>query len=431
MDYPRVLHVGFNAIGFPTNTGLTLASMFGAWPQDLLFELYTHSGQSRTAAGTQHPSRPLSTAPSRWFGAGAHGGAASQAGGRRPEQLSPSPGRPSYQDPGPVDRDHAQRRWSRVDGWLMAQGHRAVPATVIHSLLGGVRITKFVAGLAARLDLPVVPHFMDDWMDNLFTDGQLWGLARREAERSLGRVLEHSPRILTIGPDMQSEYAERLHRPADVVGNSADFGLYDELIAQRPSLSEGPLTLRYVGGLHLGRAAALHTVGRALVGQHLGGRPWELALNVPAHDLALADRLADEVDSITNGGNLLPSEVPRTIVNSDALLFLESSDPDITAFTRLSFWTKDPRYLASGRPVLAVGPSDQASIQTLMRTGGAVHGGDGTSEENVRNALPKLNAALEHASAGDRHAAPAMREEFGRSETQARLRRALIRATNS
>ena len=260
---------------------------------------------------------------------------------------------------------------------------------VIHSLLGGVRITKFVAALASRLDLPVVPHFMDDWMDNLFTDGQLWGMARREAERSIRRVLEHSPRILTIGSAMQAEYAARLERPADVVGNSADFDLYDDLVAQRLSHLDGPLTLRYVGGLHLGRAAALHSVGRALIGQQNGGRPWELALNVPEHDEALAERLEREVRSITNGGNLVPSEVPRTIVNSDALLFLESSDPNIAPFTRLSVSTKVPEYLASGRPVLAIGPPDQASIQTLLRTGVAVHGGDGTSEANVRGALPE------------------------------------------
>lgn len=431
MHHPRVLHVGFNAIGSPTNTGLTLASMFGAWPRENLFELYTHSGQSRTAAGPNIRLAPLSTAP-------ADGLVRALMGERLPKPvadgLNNSVRRPNglplktrirlaattLNDVGPV--------WTG-GGWL--RDIEEFQPQVIHSLLGGVRITKFVAALASRLELPVVPHFMDDWMDNLFNDGQLWGMARRETERSVRRVLEHTPRILTIGSAMQAEYAARLERPADVVGNSADFDHYDGLVAQRHSPMEGPLTLRYVGGLHLGRADVLHSVGGALIGQQHGGRPWELALNVPDHDLALAERLAAGVKSITNGGNLVPSEVPRTIVNSDALLFLESSDPNIAPFTRLSVSTKVPEYLASGRPVLAIGPPDQASIQTLLRTGVAVHGGDGTSDADVRDALPALNTALQGTSARHRHAGPAIRDEFGRSQTQERLRQALMRAAKS
>ena len=301
---------------------------------------------------------------------------------------------------------------------------------VIHSLLGGVRITKFVTALARRLGVPVVPHFMDDWMDNLFTDGQLFGLARREAERSIHRLLLHAPRILTVGSDMNTHYAATLRRPAVVVGNSADFDLFDHLVAQRRPASDGPHTLRYVGGLHLGRAEVLRAVGRALDGQHVGGRRWQLALNIPPQDVKAAQLLDREVPSITNEGSLDHAEVPRTIVNSDAVLFLESSDPGITSFTRLSVSTKVPEYLASGRPVLAIGPRDQASIRTLRRAGTAVYGGDGRTEHALSDSMVELSH-LVTAPPRDDPERTALRQEFGVHETQERLRRALLEACSS
>lgn len=425
MDYPRVLHVGFNPIGSPTNTGLTLASMFGAWPTDRLFEVYTHSGQSRTARGTNVVLAPLSTAP-------VDGIVRTLMGERLPKPvadgLNNSVRRPdglpiatrarlaatALNDVGPV--------WTG-GGWL--RDVEDFRPQVIHSLLGGVRVTKLVAALSARLDLPVVPHFMDDWMDTLFTDGQLWGLARREAERSIARVLARSPRILTIGTRMQSEYAQRMGLPASVVGNSADFDLYDDLIADRSPDPDGPLTLRYVGGLHLGRATALGNVGKALEDQQHDGRPWQLVLNVPEHDLALAERMERELPAISSAGNRMPAEVPRTLVNSDALLFLESSDPAITSFTRLSVSTKVPEYLASGRPVLAIGPSDQASIRILADVGHAAHGGDGTSKAQIRSALRDLGTALVNDATRAHRARPDIRDHFGIAPTQARLRDAI------
>ncbi|MBT9257620.1 hypothetical protein KMZ32_18450 [Phycicoccus sp. MAQZ13P-2] len=405
--------------------------MFEAWPSDQLFELYTHTRQTQSATGPHVRVAPLSVAP-------LDGLVRTALGNRMPKPvtdgLNPSVRRTGHvsaatrlrlavtsaNDIGPV----------LVRGRWLEEIERFRPQ-VIHSLLGGVRITKFVSALSRRLDVPVVPHFMDDWMDNVFTDGQLGGYARRVAERSIGQVLERSPLILTVGRSMQREYERTLGRPAEVVGNSVDFDAFEDLVTMRQASSDGPITLRYVGGLHLGRADVLRQVGQVLSDQPHATRPWRLALNVPAHDIPRADELAREVSSITNDGSVAPEDVPRTIVGADALLFLESTDPGITSFTRLSVSTKVPEYLASRRPVLAVGPSDQASIATLVRTGAAMFGGNGTSPSVLNDAVAALCQRLEQEPDRQGSTEPALREEFGRPETQERLRRALLRATSS
>src|SRR4051794_28602719 len=61
-SYPRVLHVGFNPIGAANNTGLTLGSMFGAWPADHMFELYSQ-GRGRIPAASNRLVLPATVAP--------------------------------------------------------------------------------------------------------------------------------------------------------------------------------------------------------------------------------------------------------------------------------------------------------------------------------------------------------------------------------
>ena len=96
---------------------------------------------------------------------------------------------------------------------------------------------RLVVALSKRLDIPIVPHFMDDWIDNLFADGQLMGYARRAVVRGLEEVLERSPICLTIGDDMQREYSRRLDRPCVAVGNSVDLATYQNLMARRAEVA--------------------------------------------------------------------------------------------------------------------------------------------------------------------------------------------------
>lgn len=65
------------------------------------------------------------------------------------------------------------------------------------------------------------------------------------------------------------------------------------------------------------------------------------------------------------GGPLSEGSVLAQLQQADCLLHLESFAPSFRRMGRLSLSTKLPLYLASGRPILAWGPSDQASIRYL------------------------------------------------------------------
>lgn len=239
---------------------------------------------------------------------------------------------------------------------------------VIHSLLGSAKTMRLALVLSKRFDLPIVPHFMDDWMDGLYANRELGGWANQEAGRLLRRVVKRSPLCLVIGSAMGTELADRLDRTCIEVGNSVNLEHYAPPALSRPAHNRRRLV--YVGGLHLGRAAVLVQLAEALRDAEI--LDWELVVFAPKGDGQRLLAMNPPVN-ITWGGEVEPIDVPQTLLSADTLLFVESSDPDLSRFTRLSVSTKVPQYLAADRPLVVIGPGDQASATELEKYGRRVH----------------------------------------------------------
>jgi hypothetical protein len=283
--------------------------------------------------------------------------------------------------------------------------------------------------VSRSLDLPIVPHFMDDWVSNLYTHGQLAGAARRETERVVAQVLERSPVLLTIGNDMAEEFATRFGRPCFVVGNSVDVYLHPSEGCEEPH--SDAIVIRYVGGLHLGRDLVLAEVGDVLSRTEPGSTAWRIEIFAPDADRGRALRLADTYPSIHYEGNLAPDRVPAALCSAGALLFLESAADTLFEFTRLSVSTKVPQYLASGRPILVLGPSRQSSVRALLRSSNSVYGGQSPSAGELLESLALLSRKAASTGLEDVARADWFVREFGRAATQERLRTGLVTATEA
>ena len=431
-DYPRVLHVGYHPIGAPTNSGLTLGTMFGSWPDSELLQVCTRAHDDAPVRG-EVLMTPTVFAPVElglrtalgWFDS-----ALRKAGANAKSESDGMNN--SVQRSGALSvRQRAHLAMSVVNDirpvWLPPKLRKEVKRfgpQVVHSLLGGVRAMRLSLALSRYLDVPLVPHFMDDWVDNLFTHGQLRGYARSEVERVFAQVLRRAPVCLTIGEDMRREFESRLNRPCVTVGNSVDLDDYRRA-GPLPAPSGTELVMRYIGGLHLGRDQVLSVLAEALGRGSIGDREWRLELFVPDYDRGRAGRMADRFRSVVDRGSLAPSEVPATLVSADALVFLESELPGITSFTRLSVSTKVPQYLASGRPVLVMGPPDQASVRTLLRSSLSVYSRSSPSSETLRVSLERLTALAVQTCGSSPGQPDWLLDEFGEYATQERLRAGL------
>ena len=436
--YPRVLHVGYHPIGAPTNSGLTLGTMFGNWPDSELLQVCMSEHEDAPLRG-EVLMTPTALAPVE-FGLRAAlkpYAWARKTAGANVERESDGMNNSVQRSAALSTRQRARLALGVVNDigpvWLTPKLRKEVKRFgphVVHSLLGGVRAMRLSLALSRYLEVPLVPHFMDDWVDSLFTQGQLGGYARSQTERVFAQVLERAPVCLTIGEDMRREFESRLNRPCVTVGNSVV--LDDYSVAGQVSAHQGPkLIMRYVGGLHLGRDQVLSALAEVLDRESLGDREWTLELFVPEHDRGRAVRMAERFRSVVHGGNLAPSEVPGKLVTAHALVFLESELPGITNFTRLSVSTKVPQYLASGRPLLVMGPPDQASVRTFLRSSLSVYSGASPSPEALRASLQRLNALAVKTGAASPGQPDWLLAEFGEQATQERLRAGLARAVGT
>lgn len=377
MSELKVLYIGGAPIGARTATGQALAAMYGGLRSEQIFQLCTVSSASALAADGASASR-MRVVSTR--------GAALSAVAWLRARKAPGLARVHHGFNASTNRVARSAR-ARLQANLLAAADiippriprrtldelRAWRPDVIHTPLGGARTIRLALLASHELGVPIVPHLLDDWPPVLYSGGELLGLARVAALRAFTRLIDESPVILCIGRAMAAEYRERYGKQCVVVGNCVDPADYELPRASdepgRPSAPDscdGAHELVYVGGLHLGRAEVLLQVARALESMTV---PWRLVVHAPARDVALLGR--DLPSCLTVGRELALDEVPARLCAASALLFVESLRPEVAAFTRLSVSTKVPQYLASRRPIVAVGPVGQASVGEIADGAGA------------------------------------------------------------
>lgn len=371
MSDVRVLYLGTKPIGSRDATGQTLGSVYMGLPPDSLLQLVEDTGQvvgpnivplpsaATPVSGVLHWSLKKLRASKLPAPGVAHDGL--NAAVQREENGAA--GRLRLEAKAVSDLSPVR---------LPAKTVRAIGAfrpTVIHSLLGSGKMMRLALALSRRFDLPIVPHFMDDWIGSLYPNRELGGLAQRESIQLLHRVLGRSSLCLTIGSAMASEYRTRLGVECIAVGNSVDVADYSFDLDRHDMRAAEQQELVYVGGLHLGRADVLIELARVMRDTVMGR--WTLVAHTPAVD---AERFLPRhlPSNLRWGGEIDPGDVPRKLVEADALLFVESEKPSISRFTQFSVSTKVPQYLAANRPIIVVGPPGQASVEEFRAHGAHV-----------------------------------------------------------
>lgn len=378
---PRLLHSGVKPIGTADSSGVTLASLFGDWPDELLLQLCLRDAPVERDFGSLAVVPPKAF-PLNWAAHTVLRGRTIRADhhlmhnavslGTSHVPLKTRVKRLA-RDVNAIGPVHLGRGLRHRVGEFRPQ--------VVHSLLGTVREMRMALALSRAFEIPILPHFTDDWPSTIYGDGQLLGAARAEASRLLTRIIDRSPVLLTIGTDMASEFARRYDKPTVVVGNSIDV----------PPLtgSRSPNTsLVYAGGLHLGRADIIANLAAAL--DRSDGAPLTIDLYTGPNDRPLTESLAARYRSIRAQGFLLPDAVLPTLESSFAALFVESPEQRILDYTRLSVSTKVPEYLAARTPIVALGPPSQASVRELVSAPQTVYAGDGSDLERIAAALAML-----------------------------------------
>lgn len=243
--------------------------------------------------------------------------------------------------------------------------------TLIYSNLGSNRIINLCNSIGRELNIPIVPHFLDDWLNipNVHSFSFINYLLFKKINKNIFKLMDNSKHGFCIGPEMRDEYEERFKIKFSCMMNPVE-----KIIENKKVLSSDVKKIVFMGGLHLGRLETLINFLKELENINL---PY----NIEMH-LYIAASYRDKILEYNIKGLKLvihnyinPSEVESELLKYDVGLHLESFDERLKRFTRLSISTKIPQYMGLGLPILAYSPSDVSSTKyiELNRTGVVVN----------------------------------------------------------
>jgi glycosyltransferase involved in cell wall biosynthesis len=251
---------------------------------------------------------------------------------------------------------------------------------VVFSQAAPGHILPIVMRIASSYKAALVSHITDDWVSWYPQAGCFCGsLIRLAGERSFRRFLSRCDLRLAISESMAREYERRYGLGFGVVMNPS-------LFAPRsvPCNLSKDVVLRYTGVLEPLRWRVLVEIGK-----QLDQLPVVVRLEIfcpSADERKFRGRFAG-LRSVVFREFVPADRLASVLETASVLVFVESDSA--TARTKLALSTKIGSYLAAGRPIIAIGPRESASIEYLhrLRVGPVLNDLDTC---NLRHALRKV-----------------------------------------
>lgn len=241
---------------------------------------------------------------------------------------------------------------------------------VLYTILGGNGMMELVEAIRARFDLPLVVHFMDDWVEAHHRKGWLAFIERRRMLALVAAATAKAARCLAIGEAMAEAYAGRYSRPFEAFQNTIDVTRWAAAAKPDPAPT-GRLRLLYTGSiLPFAQAESLAECCRAVAELAEGGMDVSLDIHAP-------DFLVEPLKGRLAVSPAIRFKPPITddptyfaaLAAADGLLLPVNFDSASVAFIRYSMPTKVPSYLVAGTPVLVYGPAEVAQVDYARRAG--------------------------------------------------------------
>ena len=252
---------------------------------------------------------------------------------------------------------------SNLNAWLDFQSPDIIfVAPGAQELLYDIAIT-----ISEERSLPIVAYICDDFYFSEFSEfneGAFSKLRRKRLCRKIKELMRKAALVITICPEL----AERYNKTFGV--NSTDLMTcpISQIDSNKPtSKKQSRRNLTYMGNLSYGRAQSLLELGQVLDAENRSsGTTHTLEIytgskrSEPLECLAACPAI--RLHSFVTG-----TAYRTAFDNADAFVHVESFDAEDRERVRYSISTKIIECLTSGRPLLAYGPDDVASIAYLRR----------------------------------------------------------------
>lgn len=264
---------------------------------------------------------------------------------------------------------------------------KAFSPDYIYTDANNIKMIKLVNYLGDFLNVPILIHFMDDWPETRYTGNLFLLIPRLILRKSLKELLKKSKQSICISEKMCRIYEKRYKIQFFPLMNIVDSKIlnYNQPVLKKDN---NFISIQYFGGLHLNRWKTIKIIDELLNDSEF------ITYNIK---LLIYTNNTNKVkySGIYTNKVIFKDEVDHKMVieemkKSDYLLHIESFDDDILPFIRYSISTKIPEYLASKKPIIAIGPYNSASIEYLHKNGCA-YVVTSYSKETIKELLLSFN----------------------------------------
>lgn len=188
-----------------------------------------------------------------------------------------------------------------------------------------------------------------------------------------------------ISPKQMEEYSTHFNKEMKLLFKGKDFDEFPEY-----SLNvEEPIIIRYIGSILYGRWKTLSLLAKKIQEINSESGKTVFILDIYSQYIPSQSQLESMVieGSSKFNGKISPNEVSKKLKESDIVLHLESFESDEKMATRLSFSTKIVDCFHSGRPIMAIGWEEAASITYLESNDVAIVS---TNENEIKDKLIRI-----------------------------------------
>ncbi len=245
----------------------------------------------------------------------------------------------------------------------------AVQPDVIYSTVENLRIITILMEIHRKFKIPFVPHFYDDFPKILFSS-PFSIFYRLYFNNAVARLISQSKSCLCIGEAMCMEFSNRYNQFNFLPLMNSVEKYYGEEEPNNFINLDRKLRFCYTGGLHLKRADVIVSICKSF--DYFLKNEIELYIYSSHKDWDFHKDKFSSFNFIHYRGTYKKDDFFKFTSQSDVLLHVESFDFSIRNYTRFSISTKLPEYLSTGKLILAIGPSDIASMMYLIENKAAL-----------------------------------------------------------
>jgi len=259
------------------------------------------------------------------------------------------------------------------------------PQVVFFQSSSGTFAFSIVKWVCQTRNIPLVMQTTDDYVTGKLTLSPFFWIHHFHLKKAYKWAVSYADCVIAIGDKMAHEYKIRFGGNYYVAMNS----IQDPRL---PAYVSGTEKIRflYAGNLGLNRWKVLSLIAVCLEELYLEEKLFgELSI------YSLIEPNNDVLNYLNVNcfsqfrGSLDTDDLNREKSLSDILVHVESFDTKSKHITRLSVSTKIPEYLISKRCILAVGPSDVASMEYLAKNDLAVIV-NYNNKSKIKSALKKI-----------------------------------------